>query len=408
MSVDINKDGFCFYRFMIAGVPYFKTLETRDKREALRIEKKAKDIAKDLSKVDDAKELIHRYKKVLSKATKLKIEDSFDSFVKKPRKKLLSEPGRKAKLSFWNDFLDFMAGEYPEVKYLAEVEKGHAEEWIQYLRMNGRYNSEICYTREGVKVINSKAHRKKLAINTLNKHHSAAQEIYGKLMDDIGVTGNVFAKIDKLTMKKSKIVKHVPFDDAEIKDLLFCDDRVVQKVVFTGLFTAFRRIDICLFLKSDIDWKKNIITRLQSKTEGDAHPPILPPFRKYLELQFTKFPQSKYVDPELAEIYLDDPKKINRRINAAMDDLGIVHQKKFVGGKTRSIKGLHSLRYNYIIESLKVQMPLATLTKIVGHAAIEMTLHYQSQVKPEDCHRWTSQMSFAGSVGGTELMGFWE
>ena len=133
------------YRFMQSGKLYHGVCENCFKQdEALEFEKNIKQTAKNLTIQKSVKAIVENFKLELQGGDRIALSNAFELSLKKPRKKQPSADRIKFKRSYWRDFTDFMTSNFPDVLNLANVQKKHAEEYIQQINTEERtYLSKV-------------------------------------------------------------------------------------------------------------------------------------------------------------------------------------------------------------------------------------------------------------------------
>ena len=144
--------GAWYYEFMYRGKRFFGTCEgAASKREAEAFERSVREKASQAAGLKSMKALYETFRENLTGGRKITLEDAFDLSLRKPRKRVPAGKQIAKKRGMWQDFLDFMRGERPEIATLSDVRKTHAEEYIARLRESGKYNKAIQYSRAGKK-----------------------------------------------------------------------------------------------------------------------------------------------------------------------------------------------------------------------------------------------------------------
>ncbi len=88
------------------------------------------------------KELIEDHAEFLAGGRELKLCDAWDVYIKTPKRK---QPGMKqlaAKLSYWNDFVEFASNEY-DIETVNKITFEIASCYINRIQDNGRYVKKI-------------------------------------------------------------------------------------------------------------------------------------------------------------------------------------------------------------------------------------------------------------------------
>lgn len=372
-----GESEFYHYKFMSNG-KYFTGVckGCKAKREAEKYELEIKNQANQIAKQKTIKALVENYKDELTGGDKIKLEDAFGLSLKKPRKKQPSEQHTKVKCSYWRDFMSFMQNKYPEIEFLNAVQKKHAEEYIQYIRTNGRFDKEVVQNRQG-KNLNAYTKAHNLSNKSCNEFQNVITEVFQLLQTDAGLIENPFIGIPKMDNDSET---REAFSEEELKRIAVHADDFIHPIFTIGIATALREGDICTLKWSEIDLERNIITRKMLKTKRTVEIPILPPLKEYLFSLKTKANGNEYVLPGHAEIYLRSGTRtqISSKVKRFLENLGIRTTKK-VQGRSReiSIKDVHSLRHTFCYYAGVYGIPFLIVRDICGHVNEKMTELYQ-------------------------------
>ena len=199
------------------------------------------------------------------------------------------------------------------------------------------------------------------------------------MYDDAGMIENPFAKIPKL---KNETESREAFTEKELKLIGEKADGFVKPIFVIGVTTALRKGDICTLKWKEVDLKTDLITRKTLKTGRIVEIPILAPLRSFLLEKYDQTNHSKYVLPNHAEMYLNNPSGITWRVKTFLESIGIKTTKK-VDGRDRaiSIKDVHSLRHTFCYYAGVYGIPFLIVKDIVGHASPLMTELYQKHAE---------------------------
>ena len=302
----------------------------------------------------------------------------------KPRKRQTAPESLKRKSMHWNDFATFISDKYPDIITLDMVTPKHAEEYIQYLIKNGRYNAVIEFKRNN-KISSYKPKSNKLSPRSINAYLVSINEIFKLLANDAGISKNPFADIPKQKLVQEK---REAFSLEELKLILQNADEFIYSLFAIGLCTGLREADICLLKWIEIDFSNNLIRRITRKTIKEVTIPIMPPLRRFLDKQYSITGSDNYVLPEHAEMYKTNPSGITWRVKKYLEGLGI-KTTKVPKGRTRavSIKDVHSLRHSFCYYAGLYNVPLAIVQAVVGHMSPEMTKHYTMHATSKDIQK---------------------
>lgn len=368
------------YRFMQGGKLYYGVCENCTKLEAAQdFEKSKKITAKNLTAQKSVKALVENFKEELSGGDKIELQNAYESSLKKPRRFKSSDTQKAVKRSYWRDFILYMAKHYSELKHLSEVNKRHAEEYIQYIRDNGRFDKTVLFSNTMKKDKGDSSYsrtEKKLSARSINMFHMTLSEVFSLLGRDAGIAENPFDEIPKMGDDSES---RESFVESELKLIRDNWDEFIRRIFMTGFFTAMREGDICTLRIKEVLLDVRIIRRKTLKTGKIVEIPIMAPFEAFLREQIVLAGDSEYVFPDLAKMYLENPSGISYRVKSFLEGLGIKTTKKIEGrDREISIKDVHSLRHTFCYLAGLAGIPLVIVQSIVGHMTKEMTAHYMA------------------------------
>lgn len=357
------------YRFMKSGKLYFGVCDgcyTQD--DAEKYEASIRETVSELSMQRSVKALVENFRDELAGGEKIALDDAFAAAEEKPRRHSASLSHRNVKASQFADFVCFMNQKFPDIIYINQVLKRHAEAYIQQLRTFGRFGKEI---RSGSG--NYANRNERLASSTINRFHKTMREVFSLLAEDVGLYSNPFALVPMLDEEQET---REAFSEKELELIMQKAPPFIRSIFLVGFFTALREGDISTLRWSDVLWEQGIIRRKLLKTGAIVEIPIMPPLAAFLREQEGR--DDEYVLPEHAAMYLKNPSGISYRVKKFLEgDLGISTTKK-VPGRTRSVsvKDVHSLRHTFCYFAGVAGIPLVVVQSIVGHMTPEMTAHY--------------------------------
>ena len=389
-----SKNGFSkeyHYQFSINGRMYCGVcVGCETEKAAKKYEAQKREELTDLRKQKSVTALVENYKRELTGGTSIPLADAFDLAQKKPRARTASETQLGHKRSYWQDFLEFMKATHPDVEALDQVQKAHAEEYIQHLRTKGRFNKIVSYKVNGSVRVNAtgKDKEKLLSPRTVNVYQQTLAEVFKLLAEDAGLQRNPFSEIQKLANDPGA---REAFTEEELRTIMEKADAFMKPLFMIAISTALREGDICTLRWADIDFPNAVINRMMNKTQHIAQIPILPPLLQFLSELRKNTAQdsgnefSDYVLPAHAKMYLSNPSGISYRIKQFLEkDCGITTTKR-IPGRTRaaSVKDLHSCRHTFCYFAGLYGIPLNIVQSIVGHMTPEMTAHYSAHASLE-------------------------
>lgn len=390
--------GAWYYEFMHHGKRYFGTCEgAKSQRQAEAFERTVREKATQAAGLKSVKALYETFREDLTGGKKISLDDAFELALKKPRKRTPAEKQISIKRGIWQDFLDFMHGEHPEIVYLSDVGKTHAEEYVARIRESGKYNKAIQYSRTTGKKRNTSqtisytaSENTQLSPRTTNYYQVVCAEVFNLLKDDVGLQENPFSSILKLDMNKET---REAFSPDELKTIFDNLDGFTRPLFMMAVWTGLREGDICTLKWSDVDLERHLISRKTRKTGAKVQIPISD--QLYDMLIATPRTESEYVFPKHAEMYLANPSGVSYRVKQFLEGQGI-ETTRIPEGRTRaiSVKDLHSCRHTFCYYAGIAGIPLSVVQSIVGHMSPEMTKHYSAHATLENKRRGMKQLSF--------------
>lgn len=369
-----GESKFYHYRFTMDGIHYNGVCKgCTTKAAAEKFEKDIHQKILELSRQKNVKALVENFRDDMTGGSSIALNEAFELSLKKPRKRKPSDSLIAIKRSYWRDFFNFMQEYYSDIAKLADVRKKHAEEYIQYIRDNGRFNKEVSFKAGRKKTFYKRQGR--LSNKSCNTFQQTLAEVFDKLYDDAGLVENPFSSIPKLDNESES---REAFTEKELELIRDNADDFIRPLFCIGIATALREGDICCLRWKDINLKNNIITRKMQKTRRTVEIPILPPLRAFLIEQKERVGDSEYILPVHAAMYQNNRTGISLRVKRFLENIGITTTKK-VENRDRaiSIKDVHSLRHSFCYYAGVYGIPFLVVKDIVGHVSPQMTQLYQ-------------------------------
>lgn len=376
------------YEFMQSGKRYYGVCEgCTTERTAREYEKRVKEQVKGLAEQKSARLLAENYRDLLTGGTTILIKDGYAESLKKPRKRIPSPRRNQLKIAHWNDFSCFMETTYPSIQKLSQVTRKHAEEYIAYLRTNGRFNTKTVY-RRGKREITT-CNNITLSSATQADYQTTLAEVFHLLHDEAGIIDNPFTRIPKPNRDSET---REAFSEQDLKIIGEHLDDFTKPLFYIATTTALREGDICTLLWQEVNFRDKIILRERmNKTGKPVEIPILPPLMTYLnELKnacsrHLQDEYSKYVLPKHAKMYLTNASGVSYRVKQFLEDTCNIKTTRMPKGRSRavSIKDLHSCRHTFCYYAGLNGIPLNIVQSIVGHVTPEMTKYYSAHATRE-------------------------
>ena len=358
------------YRFMKSGKRYSGVcINCTTIEEARSYEQHIIETVGVLAQQKNVKALIENFRDELSCGQKIPLRNAFDVAMQKPKRKHISERQVTNKRSRFFDFVAFVEQRHPEIDpCVNNVTAQIAEEYISYIRENGRFQKNIVSPTG-----NYTSNIDQLSTATLNRFLQELKNIFDVLQKQTGMIENPFADIVAVLEETET---REAFSQKELELILSKAPPFIRAIFIVGFFTALREGDISTLRWSEVLWEHGVIRRELLKTGVTVEIPIMQPLAEFLREQIGK--DSEYVLPEHADMYINNPSGITYRVKKFLEqDCNIITTKKVAGrSKAVSIKDVHSLRHTFCYFAGVAGIPLVVVQSIVGHMTKEMTAHY--------------------------------
>jgi len=309
-------------------------------------------------KVD--KSIVQEYREVLRDGIPLKLEEVLKRFIGHPDKPDCSERTLKEYTQQWLKFVDFITQNYKEITYLHEVNKRISSDFMTYIWETG------------------------VSENRYNKYKNLCSLIFRTLASDVGIEPEENPFLSFKSKKLRSSVSKEELSESQLMDVYAqtCNDLELQVLFALGMFTGMRLGDCACLKVCEVNFNRNVISKLPKKTSSRKNQhviiPIHPELRKLLEIAHYE-PQREYVIPGIANNYVSNPSGLSRKIQSIFHEAGIQTQAKPASGhrvKSITLVGFHSLRHSFVSICAKNKIPLAVVQALVGHGSPAMTRHY--------------------------------
>lgn len=372
-----------YYRFMRKGVLHTGVCEgCTTEIQAKKIDESVQKTWDENAREDMESDVLEKIIKSRKRVNKLSLQDSYKKLPKTfGKKRSVSENHLKQQERYWLDFVAFLEGQSPPVKYIGTITEEHANGYWQYLCENGKYKKAISF-KSGRKIKEYTSQISKISNRTCNSYLGILKSIFQRFMDLKLVSENPFARIKKLLNEQEE---REAFSDKELIKIKNNADPFIYAIFIIGLSTGLREGDICTLKWDEIDMENQIISKRTKKTGVKVMIPILPQLYKFLSGHFNKTGNGEFVLPEHAEMYKNNQTGISWRFKTFLKKMGIEATKK-VDNRSRSvsIKDVHSLRHTFCSLAGINNIPLVIVQSIVGHMSPAMTEHYQKHAELKD------------------------
>ena len=373
------------YKFMSRGKYYTGVCHgCATKKQALDFEKGIKAKAADLAKMKTVQALAENFREELSGGRNIPLDNAFELALEKPRQRLVGKKFLEQKRGYWRDFAAFVKDFDDEVTNLAQVERRHAEAYARHLESHGRFLKTISY-QAGQK---TKTYDNNAIPSTKTRIiiQQALKEVFSLLAEDAGILKNPFG----FRPPKKESETREAFTEDELDRIMNVADDFTRPLFITGISTAMRLGDCCTLRWDEINLSRGIISRKQSKTGQLVEIPLFPKMAEIVEVRRATLSGetsewSRYLFPEQAQMYKENPDGIHWRIAKTLESADI-ETTRHVPGRTRkvTVRGFHSLRHTFAYLAGKHGIPLPVVQSLCGHMSPEMTRLYMSHATITD------------------------
>ncbi|MCE9613101.1 MAG: tyrosine-type recombinase/integrase [Lentisphaerae bacterium] len=277
----------------------------------------------------------------------------------------------------WQRFATWLATAHPEVATLRDVSPNHAEAYAHDLGNAG------------------------ITAGTANKHVALVRLVFRHLAKAASIVADPWAGI---MPRKHRARGRREFTREELVRVCESASGELRTLLALGVYAGLRLADAATLRWTEVDWKRNLIARVPSKTARTSGKlvriPLHPTLRAMLEAALTT--GAEYVLPGMAADYAADRTRITDAVQRHLMDNGIDvhapgtgsqiireasglpvrddrgHVKLAPAGKRAVVAvGFHSLRHTFVSMCSEAGTPLSTVQALVGHGSPAMTRHYQ-------------------------------
>jgi integrase len=290
-------------------------------------------------------------------ALKMKLEEAFDSYKARPKRKSVSDRTYTDYKNLWEKFIEWIKKEYPQVHYLNEITQNIAEEYL------------VSEWNKGI------------SERTYNERIKKFRAMFTALSKKAGLRMNVWSSVDKMT---ERTISKRPLTSSQIRELLRVAEDEMRILFLIGLYTGLRRGDAATLKWEEINLKKNTITRLPGKIKASMKNLEIPihlellAFLNFLKNNLDPETSGEYVLPQISKIYLKDSSKLNRMIQKTFIKAGIETTVKREGAKRKTaVYGFHSFRHSFVSMCAEGNTPMHVVMELVGHNSKAVHQVYQ-------------------------------
>ena len=357
-----KKTNIYYLRIVINGKSIIKSLKTKSAKQA---KTNADNYIRDNCNILNAKTKeevavqVLQARKLLSQQDRIKLEDSWDQYLRSPLRPDSGKATLRGYASYWNRFIDFLSA---DVLYLDEITEKHAGDFMSMIGSSKISSSTYNATLQGVKLVF------KILSNS-----------------DISSPFRNISKRTKQQISRKEFTKEqilLIFSAFESKKLYLPNKEEMKLLFHIGVWTGLRLKDCALMKWENVNLKSNLITVVPYKTsrKSNIHVtiPIHPDLRQLLEKSYEN-KANDYVLPNVAERYSYNPYGVGKDCMKVLIASGIQTKEKSADGKRArkvTLYGFHSFRHSFVSFCAEAGVPMATVQAIVGHSSPAMTRHY--------------------------------
>ncbi len=338
-----------YFEFVSGGRRYRgRCAGCSSKPEAERFETERRRLVGRLAQQRSAKALVENFRQELTGGRKISLWEAWALAEGKPRKKRRGDVWGRYVRGVWGHFVEFVQERHPEARWLGDVTKSMAEEWVGAMSSAGDAGGTI---------------RSKIFM---------VSGVFQSLAEDAGLLRNPF---DGIQRPSARGVSREVFTLEEVEKIL-ASEVPVARLFAVALFTGLREGDVCRLRWSEVDMAGGMIRLVAHKTGRTVAIPIIARLRSFLD----SLPRvGEYVLPDMAEAYRRG--RVSKMARKFLDGLGVVRRVQKEGlARSSSVKDVHACRHTFCWLAGQAGIPLPTVQSIVGHMTPEMTAHYSAHV----------------------------
>lgn len=356
-----RKNGTWYVTAMVDGQRISKSTGKKNLREATKIRDEILSPLKLKDKVDVLKALEQKISHAEDQQNKvshsLSIEDVWDTFTASSKRPDSAERTLKDYSQQWNIFLKWLVANNPEINAAKDITATIAEKFIKDLK-HKKYSP-----RSRIKYLNFL----QLLWRVCKKEGDLQENVWDK--DHIARP-----VINRISGRKQAITLQ------ELHTLLeYAEDKDIHDLLVLLAYTGQRLGDIANLRWDAVDINSGAITitprKTARKTGVQVNIPILPKTREVL-MNRTRFPDDRYVLPEIQSLYSSNATSITNRIKSVFQKAGFNTTKDDNSARCRAVYGAHSLRHTFTTIARASGLPDAYITSITGHMSHSMVEHY--------------------------------
>ena len=289
------------------------------------------------------------------KVKKVQLEEAFELFRTKPRKRTISKKVYDEYRNLWRRFVCFVNKNFRDVKFLSEINKIIAEKFL-FLEW-----------------------KKGITERTYNGMITRFRAMFSALAEDAGLRKNIWQSVDKMSAGS---VSKRPFSKVQLKQIFSEARGNMRTLCMIGLYTGLRLGDAATLKWEEVDFENSLISRLPNKTRNlrkNVEIPLLGGLRD--ELEHVRAGQKSgeiYVLPDIALKYLSSPITVSSMVQALFRKAGIeTNIDRERCSRKCVIYGFHSFRHSFVTLCAANGIPMNVVMELVGHRSVVVHEIYQ-------------------------------
>lgn len=364
-----QRNGVFYLRVQVDGTDIRRSTGKTDRKEATAW---AKNLVTQLKDARNATELAETVQRIRAAREPLELRNALNVWQKTPKRREPGKQAQKTKASIWLDFTAWCNAAGASMVH--EVTEELAAGYVHQLRTAGRFDRTVQFNR-GRKVAEYQNALRALSAKTVNEYHGACSQVMAVCWERAGLPRNPFAKIPKLTGRKTKREAFTREELANLLDAAKDGDGMLQELLIAGACTGLRLGDLAGLNWQEVNLESGWICKELGKTGALVRIPIMPRFRDLLESNVEKSAKTGAVLQALAAAYRGN--EVSRRFRQLCERVGLEAVRATPGRDRRStIRGVHSLRHTFVYLAAESGVPMPTVQAIVGHLTPSMTRAY--------------------------------
>lgn len=320
------------------------------------------------------------YQKILkirtgSRMGSVVLEGMAELWKKLPRKRTLALRYRLQCESHFSRFVDFLAGKYPSVCEMADVQATMAQAFMRAEEERG------------------------VAGKTYTDILKLFRSCFRRLKKEAGISENPF---DGIPTKDDDTVHRMPFSEEELDALLEAAkaDPYIYPLIVVAACTAMRLGDCASICWEHVNLDSGFVDVKTSKTGKLVTIPIFPRLRAVLASRAVQL--QGYIFPELEKQYAVAQDVLTNRVRKVMSAVGFgdagdleagqmsrgaFHQKRKGGLRRASIRDIQSLRVTWVTLALNAGIAMDLVQKVTGHQTVAIVLKHYHKPGRDDFRR---------------------